>query len=214
MEIIMWVDIVLIAILVVFLIIGLWKGFFDSLLGLISTGLAIVVAITCAKPASSFINKFINLPNWIDGLLSKVMAEDKVVNLFGNADLSFTRIQLANFLSIVMSAIIVFIVTKLAIWLLAKLFDSVVSESTFASGLNKVLGGIFGIVRGGALILAILLLCAVLSGTGLATPIQNTISNSKVTNYVYKYVSDFTENQLTKADIKDFVVDMVNSTQQ
>ena len=148
-------------------------------------------------------------------MLGKVIKEGETVSLFGNNNLSFTQIELANFLSIVFSAIIVFVVTKVAIWLLAKLFDSVVESSTIGSGLNKLLGGIFGLIRGAATVLVILLLCSVLSSTKLlGSTIQNTMDKSKVTGYVYKYVSDFTENQLTKADIKDFVVDMVEKTQK
>ena len=211
----MWVDIVLVAILLIFVVVGLWKGFFDSVLGLISTGLAVVVGFTCAKPASTFINKLVNLPDWLNGVLGKVVKEGETVTLFGNNALSFTQIQLANFLSIVLSGIIVFLVTKIAIWLLAKLFDSVVESSTIGSGLNKVLGGLFGLVQGAAVVLIILLLCSVLSGTKLlGNKIQTTMDNSKVTGYVYKYVSDFTENQLTKADIKDFVNDMIEKTQK
>ena len=52
-----WIDIVFIAILVVFAIIGLWRGLFDSLLGLISSGVALAIAIFTAKPVAKFLNK-------------------------------------------------------------------------------------------------------------------------------------------------------------
>lgn len=212
----MWLDIVVIAIIAICVIVGLWKGFFDSLLGLISTGLAAVVAFTCAKPAATFINKIINLPNWIDGLLTKVIADGEVVSLFGSAKMSFTRIELANFLSIILSAVIVFFVVKIGIWLLAKLFDSVVESSTLGSGLNKLLGGLFGLLKGGAIVVVALLLCSVIHGANIPLVsdfIQTTIDNTKVTSFAYKYVSDFAENQLTKEDLKDFIVDMVKQNQ-
>ena len=57
----MWVDIVFFAVLAIFMVIGLWKGLFDSLLSLISTGVALTVAILCAKPATTFIAKLIEL---------------------------------------------------------------------------------------------------------------------------------------------------------
>ena len=202
----MWLDIVLGAILLISIVIGLWKGFFDSLLGLVSTGLALVVGFTCAKPASAFIAKFIDLPAWIDGLLSKVIENpDQIVSLFGNDSLALKRMELANFLAIVLSGIIVFLVVKIGIWLLAKLFDSVVESSSIGSGLNKLLGGIFGLVKGGAMVIVILLLCSIICGSGItiiSNPIQSAIDNSKVTHYVYKYVSDFTENQILKIDLK------------
>ena len=107
----MWLDIVLGAILIISIVIGLWKGFFDSLLGVVSTGLALVVGFTCARPAQSFICKFIDLPTWIDGLLSKVIENpEQIISLFGNDSLALKRIELANFLAIVLSGIIMFIV--------------------------------------------------------------------------------------------------------
>lgn len=212
----MWVDIVLIAILIVSVVIGLWKGFFDSLLGLVSTGIALVVAVTCAKPAASFINKFINLPNWFDGLLGKVINDTELISIFGSEKLAFTRIELANFLSIIASGVILFLLTKIGIWLLAKLFDSVVEGSTIGSGLNKLLGGIFGLLRGGVIVIAVLLLCSVIQGAQIpkvSSTIQTSIDNSKVTHYVYKYVSDFAENKLATADFQDEIKEMVENMQ-
>jgi len=210
----MWIDIVLGAILIVFVVIGLWKGFFDSILGLISTAIAVVVGITCAKPATGFINKIINLPNWFEGLLGKAIADGEVIKLFGNNNLAFDKTQLANFLAVVATGIILFLITKIGIWLIAKLFDSVVESNTIGSGLNKLLGGIFGLLRGGVIVIVILLLCSVLSGVPvIGNKIQNEIDDTKFTHYVYKYVSEFTEKQLEKTDIKDFVVNMVENTQ-
>ena len=97
-----------------------------------------------------------------------------------------------------------FIVVKVGIWLLAKLFDSVVEGSSIGSGLNKLLGGLFGLARGAVIVIVVLLLCSIICGSGItviSNPIQTAIDNSKVTHYVYKYVSDFTENQIIKIDL-------------
>ena len=210
----MWIDIVLAIVLIAFVAIGIWKGFFDSILGLISTAIAVVVGITCAKPATGFINKLVNLPGWFEKLLSKAFQEGEVIKLFGNENLAFDKTQLANFLAVVATGIILFFITKIGIWLIAKLFDSVVENSSIGSGLNKLLGGVFGLLRGGAVVITILLLCSFLSGVPIiGNTIQNTIDDTKVTHYVYKYVSDYTEKQLEKTDIKDFVVNMVESAQ-
>lgn len=201
----MWIDIVIIAIVLISVAIGLWKGFFDSLLGLVSTGLALVAGYFGARPACSFIGNFVDLGGWIDGMLSKVFENpETLVSLFGNETLALKRLELANFLAIVLSGVITFFVVKIGIWLLAKLFDSVVENSTIGSGLNKVLGGLFGLARGAVMVIAILLVCSLLCGSGvdaLASPIQTAIDNSKVTHYVYRYVSDFAENQIVKLDL-------------
>lgn len=201
----MWIDIVLAAIIIISVVIGLWKGFFDSLLGLVSTGLAVVIGFTCARPANDLIANFVDLTSWIDGLLSKVIENSEtIVSLFGNEALALKRVELANFLAIVLSGVITFLVVKIGIWLLAKLFDSVVESSSIGSGLNKVLGGLFGLARGGVMVVAILLICSLLCGSGvsvISSPIQTAIDESKVTHYVYRYVSDFAENQIVKLDL-------------
>lgn len=208
----MWVDIVMFAILAIFLVIGLWKGLFDSLLSLISTGVALTISILVAKPATSFIAKIVNIPAWFESLLGKAMGDGTTIELFGIKSLEFTKSELANFLSVVFSVVVVFILIKLAVWLLAKLFDSVVENSGIGSGLNRVLGGLFGLVKGGIIVLVILAFCSILSGTQLfGDKINATINKSTCTNYVYKYVSEFTEKTLEKADIKDFVSDLVRA---
>ena len=56
----MWsyiIDGVLILILVISTIVGIVKGFFDSLLSLLGTGVAFAVAIFTAKHVSGFLNK-------------------------------------------------------------------------------------------------------------------------------------------------------------
>lgn len=208
----MWVDIIFFGILIIFTIIGIVKGLFDSLLGLISTGVALAISILVAKPSTTFLSKF-NVDKMFLGFLDK-MEDGELVHLFGNPALEFTKVEVSNFLTVIFSIIVVFILIKVAIWLLSKLFSSVVEKSTIGSGLNKVLGGLFGLVKGGVIVLALLAALSAVSGTKLVgDKIQVMMDNSKATNYVYKYVSDFTEKSLEKADIQDFIKDMVKSNQ-
>jgi len=207
----MWLDIVLCAILIAFTVIGLFKGLIDSVLSLISTGVSLTVAIVCAKPATKFINKFVNVPKWFEGMLDKV-ASDETVKIFGTIE--FSKIEVANFLSVIFSILVVFILIKVAIWLLARLFSSAVEKSTIGSGLNKVLGGLFGLLQGGLVVIALLALLSVVSGTRLfGDKIQTSVDKSKATHYVYKYVSDYSEKVFEKADVSDFVNSLVEKTQ-
>lgn len=207
----MWLDIVLIAILIVFTVIGIFKGFIDSVLGLISTGVAFAIAIVCTKPATKLINKIVNVPKWFNGMLDKI-ATDETIKIFGTIE--FTKLEVANFLSVIFSILVVFILVKVAIWLLARLFSSAVEKSSIGSGLNKVLGGLFGLLQGVAIVIVILVLMSLVSGTRLfGDKIQTTIDDSKVTHTVYKYVSDYSEKAMEKADIQDFVKDLVTKNQ-
>lgn len=206
----MWVDVIFFAILIIFTVIGIFTGLFDSLLGLISTGVALAISILVAKPATSLLNKMFNVPKMFSGMLDHI-SSGETVNLFGNSALAFDKNGIANFLSIVFAILIVFILIKLAIFLLARLFSSVVENSTIASGLNKVLGGLFGLVKGFVIVVAILMALSAVSGTIDKGKIQETMDKSKVTHTVYKYVSDTTEKLLEKADIQDFIKDLVNT---
>lgn len=209
-----WIDIVFIAILVVFAVIGLWRGLFDSLLGLISSGVALTIAIFTAKSVSKFLNKTLKINNWFAGMLEKTVGESGNITLFGKEALTFPVKQVAEFLSVVFAIIVVFVLIKLAVWLLAKLFDSVASASTIGSGLNKVLGLVFGVLRGGVALVCVLSLCCVFNNTGLiGNTIQDNMDKTKITKYVYKYVSDYTEKLFEKADMAEYIKDAVKSSQ-
>lgn len=204
----MWIDIVVVVLLLAFTIIGLIKGFFNSLLALISSAGALALAIWLGKPAAAFINKIVNVPAWFEKILKK-----ESYTLFGSSTLSFTKQELAAFLSVVVAVIVVFILIKLAVWLLAKLFDSAVSKSTVLSGLNKILGAVFGFIKGGFIVLVLLVLCSILSGTEVfGNKIQTQVDKTLVTKYLYKYVDDWTEKTLNDFDMKEFVKDLVKDS--
>lgn len=209
-----WIDIVFIAILVLFAIIGVWRGLFDSLLALISSGVALTVAIFTAKSVAKFLNKTFKINSWFSKILTKSVGEGGTITLFGKTDLSFAINEVAEFLSMIFAIIVVFVLIKLAVWLLAKLFDSVVSSSTIGSGLNKVLGLVFGACRGFLVVIIVLSLCCVFSSTKLiGNKIQENIDNSSVTKYVYKYVSDYTEKLFDKSDTASYIKDAVTASQ-
>ena len=78
-----WIDIVFIAILAVFAIIGLWRGLFDSLLALISSGVALTIAIFTAKPVAKFLNNLLKINKWFSDILTKTVGKDGTITLFG-----------------------------------------------------------------------------------------------------------------------------------
>ena len=155
----MWVDIVFFAIIALFALIGLWKGLFDSLLSLISTGVCLAVAVYLARPCASFINNTIKLdvPKLFDGLIGKFSAETSF-EFFG---MTFARSEIAGFLSMIFAGLIVFVLLRLGIYLLAKLFDSITTNSTALSGLNRLFGLFFGILKGGVIVLVGLAICTI-----------------------------------------------------
>lgn len=203
----MWVDVAFFSIIIIFAIIGIWKGLFESLVSLISTGVCVFVSIYLAKPCASFINNTIGLdtPKMFDGLIGKFSKETS----FGLFGMTFKRSEVAGFLSMIFAGIIVFVLLKLAIYLLAKLFDSLTRSNTALNGLNRVLGMLFGIVKGCVIIIVCLALCTVFARF---TNIESYIKQSKVTNWVYNYVDDFTETQLKNIDIQEMIQDVMKKS--
>lgn len=203
----MWIDVVFWILIALFAIIGLSQGLFDSILSLLGTGLAVVAGVFLAKPAAGFLNKIINIPAFFEKLLNKAFENTENIEIWENV---FSKKDMAAFLSLVFAGFVVFVLIKLAIWLLAKLFESVSSKSTIASGLNKLFGLIFGLVKGGFIVCVLLAVCSILTGTQIfGNTIDNAIDNSTTTKWVYNYIDKFTEDSLKKVDIKEFLQDLI-----
>lgn len=203
----MWVDIIFFAIIIIFALIGLWKGLFESLISLISTAVCVAVSIYLAKPCASFINNTIGLdtPKMFDGLIGK-FSEEQTFKLFG---MQFARSEIAGFLSMIFAGLVVFVLLKLAIYLLAKIFDSITNGNTVLNGLNRILGMLFGIIKGGIIVIVTLAICTVFARF---TKVETYIKQSTVTNWVYNYVDDFTEKQLKDIDIQEIIQDVIKKS--
>ncbi|MGN0961226.1 MAG: CvpA family protein [Christensenellales bacterium] len=201
----MWnyiIDGLLIFILVVSTIVGIAKGFFDSILSLFGTGIALAVSIFTAKYVSNFINKIFNFEELI---LTKIdeATSGSAITIFGT---ELQNSDVAKFVVWIISLIIVFLIVKLAIYILSKIFESITKNSPALSGINRVLGMVFGAVRGGVVVIALLAVCSLLSQVpGIGTPIYEKISETKITSSVYKYVDEFVEKNLTEEKIKDII---------
>lgn len=198
----MWsyiIDGALILILLISTIVGIVKGFFDSLLSLLGTGISFAVAVFTAKHISPTLNKIINIEDFV---LEKLDASGTSINVFGLT----TNEDVAKFCTWIVTVIVMFLIIKLAIFILAKIFESVTKNSPTLSGINRVFGMIFGLVKGGAWVFVILSICSSLKQVpGLGTTINSKIAETKVTSFAYKYVDDFVENQLTQEKINSII---------
>lgn len=209
----MWniiIDVALILIIVVSAIIGIVKGLFDSVLSLIGTGIALAIAVFTAKHVSNFLNGIINIEQF---LLDKIDAADEaktgMVEFFGGK-LSFSNVEVAKFGVWVITVIVIFLIIKLALFILSKLFESVVKNSPTISGINRVLGLIFGAIKGVFSVAVILAICSLASNIPfIGTTVNDKIEETKVASFAYKYVDDFVETQLTEDAIKDIISKIV-----
>ena len=189
-----WVDIVFIGLIVIFAIIGLSKGLFESILGIFSSVLSVAVAIAVSGPVSGFINSTVHANEFFAKTLVgwKWISEDGA-NIFGKV---YTVEQIGNAVSVIISVVAVWLLIKLAIALLSKLFDNATSSNSALSGLNRVLGLIFGAAKGFIIGVVILGLASLLSICGISTVKTTIESNGKFTNFVYGYVNEWVANTL------------------
>ncbi len=199
---IMWsyiIDGALILILLISTIVGIVKGFFDSLLSLLGTGISFAVAVFTAKYVSPTLNKIINIEQFV---LEKLDTSGTSINVFGLT----TNEDVAKFCTWLVTVIVMFLIIKLAIFILAKIFESVTKNSPTLSGINRVFGMLFGLVKGAAWVFILLAICSALKQVpGVGTTIKNKIAETKVTSFAYKYVDDFVENQLTQEKVNSII---------
>ena len=200
-----WIDIIFIAIILLFGVIGLWKGLLDSILGLVTSIVSIFISIWGSKSVAKFIRKIVD----IDGIFYKMLGgwfgdqETKLV--FG---VPLTREKLSAFLTVAFSTIIIFILIRLAVWLLSSLFDSATESSSALSGLNRVFGFAFGVAKGLVINFVLLAAVTVVSRTGIAPSLENTVEKSGISNFFYKYTSSYVEDKLSGGKIQSIIEDM------
>lgn len=205
----MWgyiIDGVLIAIIVISAIVGIVKGLIDSVLSLFGTGIAVVAGVFGAKYLSNFVNKIFGLDSFILGKLDG--GAEGTFTLFGG---EFSNVEVAKFCVWIVTVVIVFLIVKLAIFILAKIFESVTQNSPKLSGINRVLGMLFGILKGGVVSVGLVAIASLLSEIpGLGSIITDKIDETKITSFAYKYVDEYIDENLTAEKVQDIVDKIVS----
>lgn len=236
------IDIIVIAVLLVFGIIGMVKGFLNTLLSLFSTVASLGVAIFCAKPVAQFMNKVFGLVGAISGKIASGLSETITPFASGYASTEMTGAQLKEYLAqdgltfqerifklfiedgqtfssdqtvvnyigdrlaaviaVVIAAIVVFILLKIAVLLLAKLFDAL-TKNRAIGGLDRAMGLIFGLVKASVLICVTLAVFYIVANS----TVQGWIDNSVVTKWLYQYVTEAVDTIVHKFNLPSFLSD-------
>lgn len=203
-----WIDIVVIAIIAISAIIGLAKGLFESILSIFGTVLSLFIAIWASKPIGEFLNKLVSVDSLFARLLAEYVSTDGgvTISLFGLSNVPVA--DAAHFCTILATTILVFILIKLVIWLLAKLFDSATTNNSALSGLNRLLGLVFGAAKGALYVaLGFIILSVVARMPILGSHITAEIHNGKneISSFIYNKADDFVDQKLM-----DILQDLVN----
>jgi uncharacterized membrane protein required for colicin V production len=204
----MWsyiIDGLVVGIILVCAIIGIFKGLFSSVLGLISTALALVVSAFTAKFVSPILNNIFGLEKLFT---DKLASGGNTLNLFGQ---NLPASDVAKFCVWIITVILIFAIIKLVVFVLAKLFEKITQNSPTMNKLNRILGCVFGFLKGVAFSLSLIALFSVVAEVPvIGTTIKDGIANTKVTSIVYETVDNFVDNQLTTEKVNDIISKISN----
>lgn len=231
-------DIIVIAVLAIFAIIGFVKGFLNTLLSLFGNLASLAIAIVIVKPCAKFLDGIFHIVDWLGGLIIKgvqnanilpdlsasTLAPDEVIShlkstntllgkftsLFvdtsvaeygaGATDLVSTLTNsMGNFAAMVFTVIIMFILIRIAVLILSKIFDAITKKSAL-SGLDRLLGGVFGLCKGALIVTVILSIMYTISP--IFPQIDEWIQNSSFTNWLYSYVNELVNWLVNTVDWK------------
>ncbi|MGN1221959.1 MAG: CvpA family protein [Christensenellales bacterium] len=240
------IDIVILCVLVLFGIIGIWKGFLNTIISLFGNLASLAVAILCAKPVSSFLDKIFNIVGGIGGKIAESLAptikpfesgiteltgsglktylandgltfQERLFNLFIEDSATFTTDaevvqyigeRIAGVAALVIAVVVMFIVIRIAILLLAKLFNALTKNKAI-SGLDRAMGLIFGLLKGAILVSLVLGVFYLIANTTVTEWIQN----STITKWVYQYVCEFIDWAVTNFNLPEVITNLFPALQ-
>ena len=188
-------DIACALILIIWAFIGAKKGFVKCFFGLVSTLIALVLAITLASTVSGWLDSAFGMtgffsgkfPGFLKDLILKNLGE--VNNLPAGTTLASQVAPVAaQFVGLLISGLVIFIVARLLLLIVEKILSSIVRSWSVAAALNGILGFVVGALKALIVICAVLALLSLIPSDGLVSFFDKTI--------VLKYL--FNENPLTK----------------
>ncbi|MDO4562743.1 MAG: CvpA family protein [Clostridia bacterium] len=194
----MFLDVIFAAVLILFVLFGLKRGFVKSLIGALSTILSIVIAWVLYKPVSAFLYQT-PLPESIGNIVKNFIgsggeaaytdalpaalrnvAESSTAAAAQSAAESATII-LVNICSI----LIVIFAAKLILWVVSLVFGTV-TKLPIIHQLDALLGGALGLVIG---VIVLSVVCAVFT-LFIASPSAAWISQQLQSSSLAKYIYD------------------------
>jgi len=247
------VDIIIIAVVVIFAIIGYKKGFLKSVLSLFSWVVCAVVAVLVAKYVAGWINGIYDFSSLIGNKISDSLTNSNeffatAINTFENTDQIIASIpegtgklltqlikivfsnsavdmaseasiasvvgaSLGHFCMVIIAGILTFIILKIVVKLLSKLFDKIASTKILG-GLNKILGLCLGVLKAGVIIVIV---NGVLIALSLVPAINKVITpviqdNTHVERFIYNTTDKFVGEYIIEGDIiKNWVNNLWNN---
>lgn len=200
-----WIDIVICAILLIFALIGCFRGFLKTLIGFCGTLVTFIAAIFLAKLIGGALESWFGLnsglANWLfptvqdecaDGVVSGVLLIFAQILMKGY-DLSDPSVvgssefqnafagELGNILGMVITVVVLFVLLRILVFILSKIFEKITSNKTIGR-VDKYLGFLVGLLKGALSVFMVLGLIYLLSP--MITPLGDLIMSVKDANPV------------------------------
>jgi len=172
-----WIDLILLAFIVLFAIVGTFRGFFDSLIKLCGTFVTLVLSIFLAKPVASVLQTIFHLKDGMANLVTSpitpycmdIKDDGSIANFFvdkfakmlmgggywegyvqGAKDPQFITdfsFKIGELIAIVISAIIMYIIIRILIAIITRIVHRLHEYRTIGN-CDKWLGLVFGAFKG------------------------------------------------------------------
>ncbi|MBQ3226215.1 MAG: CvpA family protein [Clostridia bacterium] len=190
-------DIILIAVIVLFVWLGIRKGFVKTVFGLCSIVISIALALSLHPMVSDMleqspVNGFVHeqvlgmlpegevtenlaLPGFLQDSVSEAEAQTKDAIASGIASVALK----------IISMILVFILVQLILWILS-LTLNLITKLPVIHGFNKLLGGVVGAVSGILVVYLVLGLLTFTTALNKTTAVSEVVEDSLVASSMYE----------------------------
>ena len=199
---------------VAILIVDPCKKFLDGIFhivnwlgGLIANGLTSAGILPISMADTSMTGQqVVDYLNGQGGIIEKLTA------LFVNKEATFTTAEeitthlttnMGNFAATVFTVIVMFILIRIGVFILSKIFDAITKKRAL-SGLDRLLGGVMGLLKGGLLVFGVLSVFYAL--TPIIPAINDWLVSAPFTNWVYGYVSEIINWAINSIDFTKFQI--------
>lgn len=217
---VMYIDIAIIALVVIGALIGLWRGFFKSLISFFGWTVSFIIAVFITKPIAGAlldlakIRRFVvgtsgwSLYTWIHGKLDFIGTGSfletilrpvlKVAQSVEGDLVSNVALLLANGVFNVIVCIALLLLLRL-LMLLFTMFANAMTKDKCVGALNRLLGMVFGAVKGFALVVFIMMMFTFVMGLSFMSKVRDQIddNHSVIAAPLYKQVSRLTNKLLS-----------------
>lgn len=192
------IDIILLAILLLSAFLGYKKGLVKLGTRLFAGIIAIIVTIIIYRPVSGMIINNTQIDEKIENIVlentpSLINKEEQTENIVSNIENQIVSEQAKNIsvgIVYAITAIVLFIVVKIALSIVISLMDFV-ANLPILKQFNEIGGIIYGIIRGILIVGVIVLLMGVFVKINPESTLSKQIDNSHLTKIVYKNIVKF-----------------------